>query len=551
MILVNNNKLPNKSTAGDRDGDTLHFTLPNDMTIPPRLLALATVACSSFQSGVREAAGAGAASIRNQHGTAMNRLANRGSRIRRRHCGPSAGGSAAPVTAAFVSTTTAGGSYRRSPPAAFPLGSGGAVRPARVGHQYQGRRPSAPFFSSLAIDFASDEPMREEDGGAAGPLLGLGSTLMRAEDLLAAPSRVEPGGETAETSSEDDGSREPGGSGGDPEPERSDGDSDPLYDGLRSRPKPGGAWNPRDPVGWAVPFGSRSPADAERLSTLTRLGPGDDGYHDVSSVTCPDVTIVRTPDQAATVLAALTRAAEEDPGAIHACDTEVMDIDLKAVGPVGHGYVTCLSVYSGPDFDYGLGDGPGSVLWVDNLDDAHGVLQVLKPWLEDERALKVWHNYGFDRHVLFNEGIDVKGLGGDTMHMARLSDTSRMKYSLEALSDELLGARKVPMKEIFGEKRLRKDGSEGALVDLPPMERLQREPKYRKEWIEYSAYDAKSTYNLYMHLVNALKVSRFRALGLGNDPRPKKPVAAMFVICSFPLIIPRAQNFDFTEPIRP
>ena len=42
-----------------------------------------------------------------------------------------------------------------------------------------------------------------------------------------------------------------------------------------------------------------------------------------------------------------------------------------------------------------------------------------------------------------------------------------MKYSLESLTEDLLGQRKVPMKEIFGEARPRKDGSPGALVDLP------------------------------------------------------------------------------------
>ena len=43
----------------------------------------------------------------------------------------------------------------------------------------------------------------------------------------------------------------------------------------------------------------------------------------------------------------------------------------------------------------------------------------LKPWLEDESVLKVWHNYGFDRHVLHNHNVNVMGFGGDTMHMAR------------------------------------------------------------------------------------------------------------------------------------
>jgi len=284
-----------------------------------------------------------------------------------------------------------------------------------------------------------------------------------------------------------------------------------LLEGLTSKPKEGGTWNPKAPLAWCKSFGTRSPLDVERLASLTHLRAGDEGYFDVTAVDAnsqeDNVTLVKTREQAKIVMDALVKSKLENPNHIHACDTEVMDIDLKKVGPVGHGYVTCLSVYSGPDFDYGLGDGPGTMLWVDNLDDACGILQEFKAWLEDATVLKVWHNYGFDRHVLYNEGIDVLGLGGDTMHMARLCDTSRMKYSLESLTEDLLGQRKVPMKEIFGVHRLRKDGSEGALVDLPNMEVLQRDTKYRQNWIKYSAFDAKSTYDLYMHLKEKLMVT--------------------------------------------
>ena len=123
--------------------------------------------------------------------------------------------------------------------------------------------------------------------------------------------------------------------------------------------------------------------------------------------------------------------------------------------------------------------------------------------------------YGFDRHVLFNEGINVLGFGGDTMHMARLSDTSRMKYSLESLTEDLLKQRKVPMKEIFGVPRLRKDGTDGAIVDIPPVEVMQRDPKFRESWIKYSAMDAKSTYNLYQHLKKELlKVGWIRQMNM-------------------------------------
>ena len=55
-----------------------------------------------------------------------------------------------------------------------------------------------------------------------------------------------------------------------------------------------------------------------------------------------------------------------------------------------------------------------------------------KDYFENEKYKKIWHNYGFDRHIFYNHGIDVKGFGGDTMHMARLIDPSRgpKEYSL-------------------------------------------------------------------------------------------------------------------------
>lgn len=291
-------------------------------------------------------------------------------------------------------------------------------------------------------------------------------------------------------------------------------DSGDLFRGITSRPKIGGAWNPSNPLHWCASFGTRSRENALRLASLVHLRPGDEGWYDSSTYdTCipQGITVVRTPEQARIVVDTLIMSKNTDgPGRVHACDTEVMDIDLSKVGPVGNGYVTCMSVYSGPDFDYGLGDGPGTMLWIDNLDDSAGIINdYFTSWLEDSSVLKIWHNYGFDRHVLYNEGINVMGFGGDTLHMARLCDTSRMKYSLESLTEDLLRQRKVPMKEIFGEARPRKDGSPGALIDLPPVERLQRDPRYRQDWIKYSAMDAKSTYDLYQHLKLQLEETKW------------------------------------------
>ncbi|KAM3567364.1 hypothetical protein VYU27_010489, partial [Nannochloropsis oceanica] len=144
-------------------------------------------------------------------------------------------------------------------------------------------------------------------------------------------------------------------------------------------------------------------------------------------------------------------------------------------------------------------------LWVDNMGVSEGVLSEFKDWFKDPATKKVWHNYGFDRHVLYNEGIDCLGFAGDTMHMARLWDSSRDKasavntkgaaaggaagaaagaegevvatkgYSLEALSKELVPgmAKTASMKELFGVKSTRKDGSEGNLVRIPELREIQ------------------------------------------------------------------------------
>ena len=125
---------------------------------------------------------------------------------------------------------------------------------------------------------------------------------------------------------------------------------------------------------------------------------------------------------------------------IFGCDTEVCDLNLKKEGPVGHGFVTCATIYCG--FEHELGLGPHRRIWIDNLDDAEGTLDLFKSFFEDPEYRKVWHNYSFDRHVMMNMDIDCQGFFGDTMHMARLLDTSRVGtgkgYSLESLSQSYI-----------------------------------------------------------------------------------------------------------------
>lgn len=231
------------------------------------------------------------------------------------------------------------------------------------------------------------------------------------------------------------------------------------------------------------------------------------------------VTIIDTMDKAKHALKVL----ESHPDAVWACDTEVEDIDLKTVGPVGNGHVTCISIFGGPDIDFGLGEGPGTALWIDNIGPAGELIRVFKEWFESTESKKVWHNYGFDRHIMNNEEIMCKGFYGDTFHMARLWDTSRDKqfgggngYSLEGLSDELVAddrLKKVTMKELFGQGKEKKDGSVGKVKVLPPIRELQENPAYREDWIEYSAKDAIATWLVYRNLESKLTKQKWSANG--------------------------------------
>lgn len=52
-------------------------------------------------------------------------------------------------------------------------------------------------------------------------------------------------------------------------------------------------------------------------------------------------------------------------------------------------------------------------------------------------------------------------------------------------------SRKQPMKELFGVPKLKKDGTPGNVLNLPPIDEIQTRPDMRENFIKYSAYDAK------------------------------------------------------------
>jgi len=315
-------------------------------------------------------------------------------------------------------------------------------------------------------------------------------------------------------------------------------------------------------LGRAVAFGGRRLARLARVPAAagrraSGLGPGRRRASLASAYAEPEVAAAAAPpsapapttdggvrppialdevyvcDSVGAAEAVLARLEAADPAIYHAVDTEVDDIDLSREGPVGNGRVTCFTVYSGPDFSYD-GEAAGKALFVDCVDAA--VLDVFAPWFADESRRKVWHNYGFDRHVVENHGLACRGFAGDTMHMARLHDSSRLRthggdgYSLEALSRDLIsaGEAKVSMKALFPEffrktafaDRANGSASRDAARRGLDILRMQTDDATRDAFVCYAAYDAKSTWQV--HDVLRRRLERQAWDPMTDDP-PRSP----------------------------
>lgn len=125
-----------------------------------------------------------------------------------------------------------------------------------------------------------------------------------------------------------------------------------------------------------------------------------------------------------------------------ALDTETTSLDAMQARLVG----ISLSVQAGQACYIPVGHrGP----------DASGqlplaeVLQRLKLWLEDTRATKVLHHAKYDTHVFANEGIDLRGVLGDTMLQAYVLESHR-GVALHDLSQRILGLKGLSYEEICG-----------------------------------------------------------------------------------------------------
>lgn len=94
-----------------------------------------------------------------------------------------------------------------------------------------------------------------------------------------------------------------------------------------------------------------------------------------------------------------------------------------------------------------------------NLDKSL-ILRELKPLLEDEKIKKTGQNLKFDLEVLKNYGIDLKGIGFDTMLASYLLNPSSRQHNLSSLALEYLDYKMIPISDLIGSGKKQKSFAE-------------------------------------------------------------------------------------------
>lgn len=75
---------------------------------------------------------------------------------------------------------------------------------------------------------------------------------------------------------------------------------------------------------------------------------------------------------------------------------------------------------------------------------------MLKPLLEDEKALKVGQNLKYDRGILANYGIELRGIAFDTMLESYILNSVAGRHDMDSLAERWLKHKTITFEEIAG-----------------------------------------------------------------------------------------------------
>ncbi len=128
----------------------------------------------------------------------------------------------------------------------------------------------------------------------------------------------------------------------------------------------------------------------------------------------------------------------------------------------------------------------------------------LKPLLEDLTILKVGQNLKYDRSVLLNHGIELKGIRHDTMLESYVLDSVSNRHDMDTLCAKHLGHTNIKFEDVAGKGKKQLTFNQITLEDTIE-EREEQEPKVTRGAAFYAAEDADMTLRLHNFLWPQLK----------------------------------------------
>jgi len=82
--------------------------------------------------------------------------------------------------------------------------------------------------------------------------------------------------------------------------------------------------------------------------------------------------------------------------------------------------------------------------------DLDHVLAAFKPILEDPTQAKVGQNLKYDRHILLNHGIVLKGIKHDTMLQSYVLDSTATRHDMDSLAEKYLNRTTIHFEDVAG-----------------------------------------------------------------------------------------------------
>jgi DNA polymerase-1 len=193
-----------------------------------------------------------------------------------------------------------------------------------------------------------------------------------------------------------------------------------------------------------------------------------------------------------------------------AVDTETTSLDEMRAELVGVSLALAPNdaCYIPLNHREGAGDLFGAAMRLDGQMDPEAALAILKPMLEDPSILKIFQNAKYDAKIFKMAGVSVQSFD-DTMLMSYALNAGLHNHGMDALSEEYLAHKPIPIKSLLG------TGKSAKTFDNVPID----------EAVKYAAEDADITLRLWQTLRPRLHRERVTTV-YETLERPLVPVLA-------------------------